>query len=104
MGQAASQAAVGASDSLSMSPDARKRMRRREVDVFAYYDDMGSGKGNCTWGPGILAGRVRRTNLAKQSARLKSMPSFPGGWQKQNGSCVAMSLPKHSIRRSSMPW
>jgi GH24 family phage-related lysozyme (muramidase) len=51
------QAAVGANDSLSMSPDARKRMRRREVDVFAYYDDMGPGKGNCTWGPGILAHR-----------------------------------------------
>lgn len=32
-------------------------MRRREVDVFNYYDDMGPGKGNCTWGPGILAHR-----------------------------------------------
>jgi lysozyme len=30
-------------------------MRRRERDVFNYYDDMGPGKGNCTWGPGILA-------------------------------------------------
>lgn len=38
-----------------MSPDARARMRRRERDVFNYYDDMGPGKGNCTWGPGILA-------------------------------------------------
>ncbi|WP_440965192.1 glycoside hydrolase family protein [Massilia sp. GER05] len=40
-----------------MSGDARKRMRRREVDVFNYYDDMGPGKGNCTWGAGILAHR-----------------------------------------------
>lgn len=32
-------------------------MRRREVDVFKYYDDMGPGKGNCTWGAGILAHR-----------------------------------------------
>jgi len=32
-------------------------MRRREVDVFNYYDDMGPGKGNCTWGAGILAHR-----------------------------------------------
>lgn len=32
MGQAASQA--GANDNLSMSGEARKRMRRREVDVF----------------------------------------------------------------------
>lgn len=55
MGQAASQA--GTNDNLSMSPDARKRMRRREVDVFSYYDDMGPGKGNCTWGSGILAHR-----------------------------------------------
>jgi hypothetical protein len=30
-------------------------MRRRERDVSNYYDDMGPGKGNCTWGPGILA-------------------------------------------------
>lgn len=40
---------------MQMSPDARARMRRRERDVFNYYDDMGAGKGNCTWGPGILA-------------------------------------------------
>jgi lysozyme len=40
---------------MKMSPDARARMRRRERDVFNYYDDMGPGKGNCTWGPGILA-------------------------------------------------
>jgi GH24 family phage-related lysozyme (muramidase) len=32
-------------------------MRKREVDVYNYYDDMGPGKGNCTWGPGILAHR-----------------------------------------------
>ena len=42
---------------MSMSGEARKRMRRREVDVFNYYDDMGPGKGNCTWGAGILAHR-----------------------------------------------
>lgn len=41
----------------TMSPDARARMRQRERDVFAYYDDMGPGRGNCTWGPGILAHR-----------------------------------------------
>jgi GH24 family phage-related lysozyme (muramidase) len=40
---------------MKMSPEARARMRRRETDVFNYYDDMGPGKGNCTWGPGILA-------------------------------------------------
>jgi GH24 family phage-related lysozyme (muramidase) len=32
-------------------------MRKREVDVFNYYDDGGSGNGHCTWGPGILAHR-----------------------------------------------
>jgi GH24 family phage-related lysozyme (muramidase) len=56
-GQAASQAEAGANDSLSMSPDARARMRRRERDKYNYYDDMGPGKGNCTWGAGILAHR-----------------------------------------------
>lgn len=40
---------------MTMSPEARARMRRRERDVFNYYDDMGPGKGNCTWGTGILA-------------------------------------------------
>lgn len=48
---------AGANDNLSMSPEARARMRKREVDVFNYYDDMGKGRGNCTWGPGILAHR-----------------------------------------------
>jgi len=40
---------------MTMSSAARTRMRLRERDVFKYYDDMGPGKGNCTWGPGILA-------------------------------------------------
>ena len=48
---------VGANDGLSMSPEAKGRMRRREVDVFNYYDDGGPGRGHCTWGPGILAHR-----------------------------------------------
>jgi GH24 family phage-related lysozyme (muramidase) len=47
--------AASANTGMKMSPDARLRMRRRERDVFNYYDDMGPGKGNCTWGPGILA-------------------------------------------------
>lgn len=42
---------------MKMSPEVRARMRRLERDVFKYYDDMGAGKGNCTWGPGILAHR-----------------------------------------------
>lgn len=57
MGQAASRAIVGANDHLSMSGEARKRMQRLEVVVLKYYDDMGPGKGNCTWGAGILARR-----------------------------------------------
>jgi hypothetical protein len=40
---------------MKMSPEGRARMRRRERDVYNYYDDMGPGKGNCTWGAGILA-------------------------------------------------
>lgn len=50
-------ASAGANDSATMSAAARTRMRRRERDVFNYYDGMGPGKGNCTWGPGILAHR-----------------------------------------------
>jgi GH24 family phage-related lysozyme (muramidase) len=42
-------------EGMSMSPEARARMRRRESDVYNYYDDMGPGRGNCTWGAGILA-------------------------------------------------
>lgn len=57
MGQAAGHVAVGANESLSMSPEARARIRRREQDVFNYYDDGGASKGHCTWGPGILAHR-----------------------------------------------
>lgn len=48
-------ATPSANAGMKMSPEARTRMRRREQDVFSYYDDMGPGKGNCTWGPGILA-------------------------------------------------
>ena len=48
-------ASVSVNAGMKMSPDARARMRRRERDAFNYYDDMGPGKGNCTWGPGILA-------------------------------------------------
>lgn len=48
-------ATPSANAGMKMSPEARARMRRRERDVFNYYDDMGPGKGNCTWGPGILA-------------------------------------------------
>lgn len=48
-------AAKHANAGMSMSKEARSRMRPRERDVYHYYDDMGSGKGNCTWGPGILA-------------------------------------------------
>lgn len=66
-GQASSEATVGANDGLSMSPDARARMRKREVDVFNYYDDGGPGRGHCTWGPGILAhrGPCTQEELAK---------------------------------------
>jgi len=50
-------AATGANDKLYMSPAARAKMRRREAEAYKYYDDMGQGKGNCTWGPGILLHR-----------------------------------------------
>jgi GH24 family phage-related lysozyme (muramidase) len=49
-------------EGMSMSPEARARMRRRERDVHKYYDDMGPGRGNCTWGAGILAHKGPCTN------------------------------------------
>ena len=52
----------GASDSMHMSPEARARMRKREVDMYKYYDDGGPGRGHCTWGAGILAHRGPCTN------------------------------------------
>lgn len=60
-------AAPSANAGMKMSPEARKGMRRRERDVFNYYDDMGPGKGNCTWGAGILAhkGICTKDELAK---------------------------------------
>lgn len=56
-GQTTNQGAEGANDDFSMSPDGRARMRRREADVYNYYDDGGPGRGHCTWGAGILAHR-----------------------------------------------
>lgn len=38
-----------------MSAQARFRMRSTERVVLRYYNDMGKKKGNCTWGPGLLA-------------------------------------------------
>lgn len=43
--------------SLKFSTTAHSRLRMREKDVYQYYDDMGPGRGNCTWGAGILAHR-----------------------------------------------
>lgn len=54
---ASAKATSGANDSMNMSPEARARMRRREVDMYRYYDDGGPGRGHCTWGAGILAHR-----------------------------------------------
>jgi GH24 family phage-related lysozyme (muramidase) len=42
-------------EGMHMSAEARARMRNREKAVYHYYDDMGPGKGSCTWGVGILA-------------------------------------------------
>jgi GH24 family phage-related lysozyme (muramidase) len=38
-----------------MSPEAKAGMRATEKAVYRYYNDMGKTKGNCTWGPGLLA-------------------------------------------------
>ncbi|WP_426174207.1 lysozyme [Massilia sp. TWR1-2-2] len=78
MGQSANQTESAVNDNLSMSPDAQARMRRREVDVFKYYDDMGPGKGNCTWGAGILAhrGHCSSDELGKKVSRAEVDAEF----------------------------
>lgn len=78
MGQAASGAIRGANDHLSMSGEARKRMQRLEVVVLNYYDDMGPGKGNCTWGPGILAhrGPCTKEELNRPVSRAEADAEF----------------------------
>ena len=40
---------------VKMSLAARSNLRARERAELRYYDDMGPGRGNCTWGAGILA-------------------------------------------------
>lgn len=48
--------AVSENEGLSMSTEAKARMKEREVPVLHYYDDGGkTGQGHCTWGAGILA-------------------------------------------------
>lgn len=42
---------------MSMSMGARMRMKIREKPMYKYYNDMGTNRGNCTWGTGILAHR-----------------------------------------------
>lgn len=42
-------------ESMHISDEGRARLRTREKAVYKYYDDLGPGKGNCTWGVGILA-------------------------------------------------
>lgn len=40
-----------------MSPVGKLRLLNREKKVMRYYDDMGKGKGNCTFGIGALVHR-----------------------------------------------
>jgi lysozyme len=40
---------------MKMSKEWRGRLRRFEGKIHRYYDDGGSGRGNCGWGIGILA-------------------------------------------------
>jgi GH24 family phage-related lysozyme (muramidase) len=40
---------------MRMSPEALGRMRDTEKVVLKYYNDMGKNRGNCTFGPGLLA-------------------------------------------------
>lgn len=77
-GQVANQTALGLNDDLNMSAEAKSRMRKREVDVYKYYDDGGPGKGHCTWGAGILAhrGPCTKEELAKPVSEAEVNAEF----------------------------
>lgn len=77
-GQVANQTTLGVNDGLNMSAEAKSRMRKREVDVYKYYDDGGPGKGHCTWGAGILAhrGPCTKEELAKPVSEAEVNAEF----------------------------
>lgn len=50
-----SNSATSPNDGMTMSPDARWKMRATEKLMLKYYNDMGRDKGNCTWGIGFYA-------------------------------------------------
>ncbi|WP_243489183.1 lysozyme [Massilia violaceinigra] len=52
----AARATTSSNTHLTMSAEARQRLRNRE-QVRGYYNDMGGNRGNCTYGIGILAHR-----------------------------------------------
>lgn len=52
---AKSDSATAPNAGMTMSPDARGRMRAIEKAMLKYYNDMGRNHGNCTWGIGFYA-------------------------------------------------
>ncbi|TFW28038.1 hypothetical protein E4O92_22445 [Massilia horti] len=59
---------------MKMSPGAKGRMRATERAVYRYYNDMGKNKGNCTWGPGLLAHKgICSEDELKQKVSTKSV-------------------------------
>lgn len=47
--------AISPNAGMTMSPEARAKMRATEKATLRYYNDMGKNKGNCTWGIGFYA-------------------------------------------------
>jgi lysozyme len=84
---------------MKMSPEARVRMRRRERDVFNYYDDMGPGKGNCTWGAGILAHKGPCT--AKESASPVSAAAVEAEFSRRVAEAEAGVI--RNVRKQKLP-
>jgi hypothetical protein len=66
---------------MKMSSVARARMCLLERDAFKYYDDIGAGKDNCTWGPASLPieALVLERNWRGRSAQQWSRLSSPAG-------------------------
>lgn len=61
-----------------MSTVARLNMRHREKTIMAYYDDMGPGKGNCTFGIGALVhrGPCSTVELARKVTEVEVESEF----------------------------
>lgn len=93
------QAGPSVNEGMKMSGDARANMRRREKDIYNYYDDAGPGKGHCTWGAGILAHKNPCTN--EELARPVSAAQIEAEFSRRVASAEADVI--RNVRKQKLP-